>query len=83
MFFNYWEIVLLLPILISLDGQFEIDIQHQEKLGDKDPPVIDLTTQKEIKINEQRPHSIDLDKLIKKMIEEEEKGILRKTTGKK
>ncbi|GFS63171.1 hypothetical protein NPIL_68571 [Nephila pilipes] len=83
LFFNYWEILFLWPILIILDGQFQNNTQHQETLGDKSPPEIGQTTQKETKFNEQRPHSADLDKLIKKMMEEEKKRILKKTSGKK
>ncbi|GFU35339.1 hypothetical protein NPIL_89251 [Nephila pilipes] len=66
LFFNYWEIIFLLPILISLDGLFEINTKHQEHQGDKDPPEIGLATQKETEINEQRTYSTELDILIKK-----------------
>ncbi|GFR25327.1 hypothetical protein TNCT_199861 [Trichonephila clavata] len=79
LFFSYWEILFWPPIILLLDGSRHVSILDQEKIpGDLDPVAFGRTTQETCKIQEQYKHSADLDRLIRKMIEEEKERISKK-----
>ncbi|GFY57545.1 hypothetical protein TNIN_467401 [Trichonephila inaurata madagascariensis] len=66
----YWDILLLPPILILLDG-FHNNIQdHEELSGDSNPEARGRHTQ-ESKFKEQKKHFTSLDILVQLMIQEE------------
>ncbi|GFR29903.1 hypothetical protein TNCT_640041 [Trichonephila clavata] len=77
LFFSYWEILFLPPILVLLDGFYNTTtIRREKQLGDSNPEALGRHTQEDSKFQEQRKHSASLDKLIQKMIEDEKKRIL-------
>ncbi|GFR19649.1 hypothetical protein TNCT_121881 [Trichonephila clavata] len=80
LFFNHWDILLLPPILMMLDGFYTDNIRNCEKeSGDSDPQATGRTTQEDTKIQD-RKHSISLDKLIQKMMEKRERAKSREAT---
>ncbi|GFT31722.1 hypothetical protein NPIL_546201 [Nephila pilipes] len=82
LFFSYWDILFLPPILIILDGLFKENIKKEEQQrGDKSP--LGIGAQKDNQIQERLKHSIDLDRLITKLMEEEKRKAIKKTTKKK
>ncbi|GFR30794.1 hypothetical protein TNCT_328221 [Trichonephila clavata] len=79
LFFSYWEILFWPLIIFLLDGSRHVNTLNQErKPGDRDPEVFGRTAQETNKIQDQYKHSTSLDKLIRKLIEEEKDRILKK-----
>ncbi|GFV81878.1 hypothetical protein TNCV_1057651 [Trichonephila clavipes] len=82
LFFSYWEILFWPSIILLLDGSRHVNISDQERIpGDMDPEANGRTTQ-EYKFQEQNKHSTSLDRLIRKLIEEEKERISRKESRK-
>ncbi|GFT79534.1 hypothetical protein TNCV_1325971 [Trichonephila clavipes] len=81
LFFSYWDILLLPPILILFD-EFRKNIQHHENLsGDSNSEAIGRQTQEDSKFKDQRKSLISLDILIQIMIQEELQRIGSKSTA--
>ncbi|GFS58690.1 hypothetical protein TNCV_4518371 [Trichonephila clavipes] len=81
LFFSYWNILILPPILLLFD-EFNKYIQnHQTLAGDSEPEEIVHHTEDDSKFKEQRKHYTSLDILIQIMIQEELQRILNKSTA--
>ncbi|GFR15728.1 hypothetical protein TNCT_286861 [Trichonephila clavata] len=78
LFFSYWEILFWPLIIYLLDGSRHFNTLHEERTGGLDPEAFGRSTQVDCKIQEQYKHSADLDRLIRKLIEEEKERILKK-----
>ncbi|GFY40091.1 hypothetical protein TNIN_423441 [Trichonephila inaurata madagascariensis] len=77
LFFSYWDIVYLPPILLLLDG---FQRNNDEQLsGDSDPEAIGRHTQEDRKFKKKGKHTASLDILIQIMIQEELLRIGRKS----
>ncbi|GFY73831.1 hypothetical protein TNIN_14711 [Trichonephila inaurata madagascariensis] len=78
LFFNYWDILLLPPILLLLDGFHDNYTKiHEKQPGDGDPEAKGHTTEEDSKFQECYKHTISLDKLIEKLMEDEKERILK------
>ncbi|GFX87948.1 hypothetical protein TNCV_4374131 [Trichonephila clavipes] len=78
LFLNCWDILLLPPILLLLDGFHEINTKkHEKQLGDGDPEAKGHTTEEDSKFQERYKHTISLDRLIEKLMEDEKERILK------
>ncbi|GFY47347.1 hypothetical protein TNIN_209021 [Trichonephila inaurata madagascariensis] len=79
LFFSYWEIMFWPPIILLLHGSLHFNTLNKERIpGDSDPKAFGRTTQEDSKFKESYEHSSSLDKLIRKLIEEEKERILKK-----
>ncbi|GFY76638.1 hypothetical protein TNIN_26831 [Trichonephila inaurata madagascariensis] len=76
LFFSYWDIVFLPPILILLDGLHNIE-DHEQVSGDSNPEAGGRYTQGS-KFKEQKKHFTSLDILVQLMIQEELERIGKK-----
>ncbi|GFQ77797.1 hypothetical protein TNCT_352361 [Trichonephila clavata] len=81
LFFSYWDIVFLPPILLLLDGFQNNITSHQNLSGDSDPEAIGRRTQKDSKFKKQGKHSASLNILIQIMIQEELLRIQKTSSG--
>ncbi|GFY64481.1 hypothetical protein TNIN_457501 [Trichonephila inaurata madagascariensis] len=71
-FFSYWDILLLPPLIVLLERlQKNNNIHCGKQSGDWDPEAKGLHTQEDTKLQETRKHSISVDLLIQKMIQDE------------
>ncbi|GFV75742.1 hypothetical protein TNCV_1756701 [Trichonephila clavipes] len=79
LFFSYWEILFWPLIILLLDGSRHGNTLDEEQMpGDMDPRAFGHTTKEHCKIRDQYKHLASLDRLIRKLIEEEKEIILRK-----
>ncbi|GFQ69009.1 hypothetical protein TNCT_642971 [Trichonephila clavata] len=77
LFFNYWDILLLPPIILLLDGFHEKNTKnHEKKPGDEDPKAKGHTMEEDSKFQERYKHTISLNRLIEKLMEDEKERIL-------
>ncbi|GFS92721.1 hypothetical protein NPIL_160591 [Nephila pilipes] len=72
-FISHWEILFLWPVLIFLDGLIQQNITKQKEQGDNNPRGIGINPQEMTKIQEPQKHTMDLDKLITKLMNEEKR----------
>ncbi|GFY45051.1 hypothetical protein TNIN_34331 [Trichonephila inaurata madagascariensis] len=65
--FNYWDILLLPPIILLLDEFHEKSTKNQEKQpGDVDPKAKGHTAEENSKFQEHYKHTISLNRLMEK-----------------
>ncbi|GFU49890.1 hypothetical protein NPIL_306401 [Nephila pilipes] len=82
-FVSHWEILFLWPTLLVLDGLLQDNTTNQKNPGDKSPRANGINTQENLKIQEQWKHSMDLDNLITKLMDEEIKKARKKIAKKR
>ncbi|GFW05116.1 hypothetical protein TNCV_599101 [Trichonephila clavipes] len=73
---TYWEILFWPPIILLLHGSRHINTLHQERIpGDSNAEAVGHNTQENCKFEESYKHSASLDRLIRKLMDEEKERI--------
>ncbi|GFU05007.1 hypothetical protein TNCV_4496621 [Trichonephila clavipes] len=82
LFFSYWDILILPPILILIDSaRFHNNTQDQEHLSEDTNPEAKSHHTQDSKFKEQRKHFTSLDILVQLMIQEELQRIEKKSAA--